>query len=42
MLLSAAGFFLAFSLLSLSQKIRIIVAAGSEWEKKKRGKEKLI
>lgn len=35
-------FLLAFSLRSLSQKIRIIVTAGSEWGKKKSGKEKSI
>lgn len=34
--------FLAFPSCSLSQKIRIIVAAASEWEKKKSGKEKSI
>lgn len=35
-------FLLAFSLRSLSQKVWIIVTAGSEWGKKKSGKEKSI
>lgn len=33
---------IAFSLRSRSRKNRIIVAAGSEWKKKKSGKEKSI